>query len=438
MDVKEGLVNKVVVVIAIVVIVIVGAVITIKNQNAHNVNKTADTVESEDIKSEGKIETIGDVKFKVFDPLESENGGVYGYNYDLVADMIYNNKVYYKKVTTYEQYLIYKSKWNGIYDLLEEDFENSFMVITAIENVSMLGLTLTRVEEKADTLYLYLGKYPENVEYNEKNTGISIVIPKSMDKKNVIAERITDEEIRSRNNDENVQVSNSDTPTWDYVIKPFDVLKTDNNDVSDLIKDGKFYKKKITTYGEYLKYKEKWKEIRELTNKDFVNYHLLLVLSENVSSKYALRKMNVSNIILYKLDDNTNAEKLLYAGLAIVMPNDKEAEIADIQIVDETALNEVKINEEQAKETAIQALKDDGIKTWSEMTCEQSVENFYYLERRNDFNTDYANKYEPVTEYKYVKTWHVLARDADNPGCGVNIWIDITTGELLCYHWSGE
>ena len=96
------------------------------------------------------------------------------------------------------------------------------------------------------------------------------------------------------------------------------------------------------------------------------------------------------------------------------------------------------ITEEKAKQIAIQSLKEDGITSWTEMEISQSTENKYYLERWTDSNKDYSTKYLPVTEYEAVDTWKVGIQDAGSVGCYVNVWIDRNTGEVLCYHWTGE
>ena len=96
------------------------------------------------------------------------------------------------------------------------------------------------------------------------------------------------------------------------------------------------------------------------------------------------------------------------------------------------------ITEEKAKQIAIQSLKEDGITSWTGMEIKQSTENKYYLERWTDSNKDYSTKYLPVTEYEPVDTWKVSIQDAGSVGCYVNVWIDRYTGEVLCYHWTGE
>lgn len=103
--------------------------------------------------------------------------------------MQYKDKIYHKRISAYDEYLIYKNRWNSILNMSERDFDNSFMIITAIENTSMLGLTIENIWIAEDTLYIELDKYPEEVEYNENETCISIIIPKSMDRENIVVRR---------------------------------------------------------------------------------------------------------------------------------------------------------------------------------------------------------------------------------------------------------
>ena len=101
-------------------------------------------------------------------------------------------------------------------------------------------------------------------------------------------------------------------------------------------------------------------------------------------------------------------------------------------------MDEIKITEEQVEKIAIKALKKDGITSWSEIRCHKTIANKYWLDRWTDSSDDLENKYDPVDEYKEVSTWKVEVFDAGSMACRVNIWIDVLTGEVLCYHWTGE
>lgn len=98
----------------------------------------------------------------------------------------YQDGIYHEKITDFEEYSEIKKSWTNMLDMSEEDFNNNFMIITAIENISMLGLTLDKVETSESTIYVSLIKDEET---NEENTAISIILPKSMDRENIICFR---------------------------------------------------------------------------------------------------------------------------------------------------------------------------------------------------------------------------------------------------------
>lgn len=94
--------------------------------------------------------------------------------------MEWENKIYHKAIYDYNTYTEYKNRWAGILDMTESDFENNFMIITAIENVSMQGLKVKDVFTDKTTLYISLTKIGEGISYDPEETCISIIIPKYM------------------------------------------------------------------------------------------------------------------------------------------------------------------------------------------------------------------------------------------------------------------
>lgn len=133
-----------------------------------------DNINNEDMK------TIENCRYKAFSPkFENING------YDYTQDMEYKDKIYHKVITTFDEYVQYKNRWSDILNMAEDDFENSFMVITAIENTSMLGLTISNIYTNENTLFIELDSYKDNEEYDENETCISIIIPKNMKRENI-------------------------------------------------------------------------------------------------------------------------------------------------------------------------------------------------------------------------------------------------------------
>ena len=100
--------------------------------------------------------------------------------FDRSRNMEYKDKIYHLVLDNYQDYLDFKNNNNDVLEMTEEDFKNNFMVITDIENVSMLGLTLQSFYNNEDELIIELNSYPEGTEYNEKESAISIMIPREM------------------------------------------------------------------------------------------------------------------------------------------------------------------------------------------------------------------------------------------------------------------
>ena len=108
-------------------------------------------------------------------------------NYDYSQDMIYQNNFYYKKVMTYEEYEKCKEVWNDLVEMNEEDFNDNFVVIVAVENTSMLGLTVSDVSANDTTLYIKFKK-DENEDYDKTVT--SIKISKNLDRDIIKIEKV--------------------------------------------------------------------------------------------------------------------------------------------------------------------------------------------------------------------------------------------------------
>lgn len=144
-------------------------IVEISNTNIQN-NRT--NYENENVKK------LNNCIYKHFKPT-LENG------YDYTQDMVYKDKIYYKLITDYDEYQSYKNRWNEICNMSKEDFDSKFMIITAIENTSMLGLTLSDIFVNNDTLYIDLDEYEDGEEYNKEETCISIVAPNTLKSNNV-------------------------------------------------------------------------------------------------------------------------------------------------------------------------------------------------------------------------------------------------------------
>lgn len=102
--------------------------------------------------------------------------------YDYNQNMIYDNEMYYKKLYTYEEYLDAQEIWDGLVDMQEKDFENSFVIILAGENYDTTCLYISNVYIKDEELFIELRK-KEYWDINE--TVISVELSKQLDREKV-------------------------------------------------------------------------------------------------------------------------------------------------------------------------------------------------------------------------------------------------------------
>ena len=161
--------NKILIAIISIIIIIVGAIYNNENQNSL-------------IAEEDKAQ----YKFKSFRPsFQDENGQ----NYDFTHDMTWKDGIYHRKINDYEEYSKVKARWNDILDMEEKDFEENFMLITAVENTSMVGLTVDNVEAYNDGLYVSLIHYEDGVTFDDHETAISYIIPRTMERDNIYVTR---------------------------------------------------------------------------------------------------------------------------------------------------------------------------------------------------------------------------------------------------------
>ena len=121
--------------------------------------------------------------------LKIENYNLFSTNDIDISELEKINNIYYKKISNYEDYQIYKSKYAGMLDMEAEDFENNFMIITFTENISTSYLVPHKIDVKDNTLYVGMLK---NVEENKNNALSSIILPKKADMENTIVYQCID------------------------------------------------------------------------------------------------------------------------------------------------------------------------------------------------------------------------------------------------------
>lgn len=168
--------NKIIIAIISIIIIIVGAIFFF----------TQTTYNDENQESLNAEENEPQYKFKAFKPVfQDENGQ----NYDFTHDMTWKDGIYQRKINNYEEYSKVKSRWNDLLDMEEKDFEENFMLITAVENTSMVGLTVDNVETYNDGLYVSLIHYEEGTTFEDHETAISYIIPRTMERENIYVTR---------------------------------------------------------------------------------------------------------------------------------------------------------------------------------------------------------------------------------------------------------
>jgi beta-lactamase regulating signal transducer with metallopeptidase domain len=176
--------NKLLIGIVSIVIIIVGILLffTENNNSIIQQNNNQNSIQNNE-------ETSKKYEYKAFKPSFKKTSESTYDDYDFTQDMIWKDSIYYKKINTYEEYSEVKSRWNDILDMSESDFTNNFMIITAIENTSMVGLTVDKIETDNNNLYISLIHYEDGMNYNEEETCISYKISRDLERNNIYVTR---------------------------------------------------------------------------------------------------------------------------------------------------------------------------------------------------------------------------------------------------------
>lgn len=102
--------------------------------------------------------------------------------YDYAQDMQHYDGIYYKKIETYNNYLIDLKKWSGLVEMTEKDFENSFVVVIAGENYHTTGLYISNISADTEILHIDLNKK----DTYDGSTIISTKVSKDLNRPNII------------------------------------------------------------------------------------------------------------------------------------------------------------------------------------------------------------------------------------------------------------
>ena len=116
--------------------------------------------------------------------------GITTYETDLMAnDMVWDSepRLYHKIITNMDDYSKYKSRVSQLPDMTENDFNESFLVIIANENIRQLheqDLTIYNVLADETTIHITM-KQKENPNYNNDNNIWYAIVDKSQLRDNV-------------------------------------------------------------------------------------------------------------------------------------------------------------------------------------------------------------------------------------------------------------
>lgn len=97
---------------------------------------------------------------------------------------INNQGTYYKKISSYEEYLKYKENWNSIIDMTKEDFEDNFLIVV-IASWRMPGITIANITADENTLYVELESNITEEEIKKKEYMVSAKVLKELDRENI-------------------------------------------------------------------------------------------------------------------------------------------------------------------------------------------------------------------------------------------------------------
>ena len=338
------------------VLILVGGILYLATKNK-NLNNQQSNTDNEDISLSQNI--LSGIQYKAFVPLFNTTSESNDSGYDYTQDMDYQDKIYIKKINTYEEYTVVKKRWDDILLMTEDDFNDCFMAITAIENTSMLGLKPDSVEADDNNLYISLIHYNEDEHYNEKETCISYIIPRTMERENIYVTRnlndnekdmstevklqrdeesgtdlkfiIRDEQYRKleksiNSGDNTIRLIPQD---WQDIISVnFSVNKNDADiDFSKWNDLGNgFYSLEITKYSDYLKMMNNYSNTPKLNWLIFKYLYPIIIVRNNADRTIAVSDIetlenNEANIYLYEYGVLDVTENFKYPGAIVFVPN---------------------------------------------------------------------------------------------------------------------
>lgn len=105
-------------------------------------------------------------------------------------NMEYQEGVFYKKITSYDEYIKYKQEKPQILEMIEDDFKENFLLVTEFESTfAMKDFYISNITTDSQNLYIELNRYTEQTEENMLGYVNSTKIPKSDDREKIIVKK---------------------------------------------------------------------------------------------------------------------------------------------------------------------------------------------------------------------------------------------------------
>lgn len=392
--------------------------------------------------------------------------------YDFTMDMKYKDNIYHRKINNYDEYKEVKDRWNNILDMTEEDFKTKFMVITAVENVSMIGLDVDEIACDNNNLYIAL-KHTINNDFDSKKSCISYILSRDYERENIIVTRnLLDEE---RDYSENMTISKrgsaseNENSTYEYsydeknglspknfVAENFVIKKEcpniDFSNWKDLGND--YYSYEFTSTSKYLKFANQF-GAPIVTWYDMKNAYVTIIVKKDSNSLIKVNDSieNIDGSNYLKVSDGGFADLSVepkYMACAIILPNyrlkdknkviiefaneeklDSEYFCTNVNVLPAENMNrKISVSEARkiaqygfeasAKSVAGEGADDKDSEIWAIKSVHPN--NYFYLNE--------ADGYRSLIYTEISRNAYVVTRTNDM-GNGISVYVDCTTGLII-------
>ncbi len=402
-------------------------------------------------------------------------------NYDFTHDMTYSNRIYYRKLNSYEEYKEVKTRWNDIIDMKEDDFQNYFMVITAIENTSMVGLTLDSIDTDDNNMYISLIHYKDGEEYNKDETCISCKISRELERDNIYVTRNYLDNEKDFNTDMKLAVNKNNPSSFIYKTEIYRDAERDlNNKIGmsiaqenwqDYIKlnieinkntpeidfskwnriGDDFYSISLTKHSEYLKFMNNY-NAQEINWETFKYAYPIIIVRRNAENSIHVGEITNEKgqdyLHIFKGGYLDVTENFKYPAICLLVPNFRSLENSKLNIMLDGEYRNLS-NDTDEIQQAIDSSKYSKEQAYN--IGKRYIDNFTY-DNFKFSNTDlkdvrmtnvYANNFLTANDKEYhsgnlvedkTKTywaWEITSYSDTDPCTYVIIYVDSQTGEIV-------